>query len=226
MRRNKEKEPEYVISQRAVDALRANEAAPRAERPDLSRDNIEEFLQLVSQIQPPSLFKRKLGMNAADIEFYKRTLDIDNEDDARQKLRVMRHEDEVGNERDVIQNRLEQQAAERLANERLDTMERERIERAAHRDVPDIDAIREDEAQKRQRFEAEQQQAKEALKSNWRLPLEGPKTAQGDQIDLFRRDLVHRGMRFCLKKYNCSSRDIKAEAIRLGLKINWDILPR
>lgn len=226
MKRKKQEEPEHVISERAVEALRANEAAPRAERRELSRDEIEEFLQLVSQVQPPSLFKRKLEMSAADVEFYKNSLGINNEDEARRELRRMRHEDETTREREIIQNRKEQREAERVANERLQAMEREKAERASQREVPDATKIREDEAAKQRRFAAQQEAEEEARKSDWRLPLEGNPNFHAEQIDTFRRDIMHRGMAFCRKKYGVSSKDIRAEAARLGLRINWDIVHR
>lgn len=226
MKKKKPEDPEHVISQRAVDALRTNESAPREGRRELSRGEIEKFLQLVSRVQSPALFKRKLNMSAHDVEFYKRELGIANEDDARKELRRMKHEDELARERNIVQNRLEQREAEQIANERLQQMERDRAERLANREEIDVKKIREDEAAKQRRFATEQASVEEARKSDWRLPLEGNKTTQAAQIDLFRRDVVHHGMGFCLKKYGCAARDIKAEATRLGLKVNWDLVRR
>ena len=226
MKKRKKPEPEHVISQRAVDALRANESAPRTERRELSRKDTKVFLKLVSQIQPPSIFKRKLEMSSSDVEFYKRQLDINNEDEARRTLRTMESEDEKTREREIVQNRLEQREAETVANERLEQMERERAERAAQRQEPDATAIREAEAETQRRFQAQQEAEEQSRKSDWRLPLEGVSARHVEQIELFRRDIVNRGFAFCVNKYGCSRSDIRAEAVRLELSIKWEIVRR
>jgi hypothetical protein len=99
--------------------------------------------------------------------------------------------------------------------------------RNAERPVKQVDVVaikREDK--ERQRRHAEQQTKLEIPAKEWRLPQEGNEAQRAELVQRFRRELVYHGFSFVRKKYGASNAQIKFEAQRLGLKINWDIVRR
>jgi hypothetical protein len=58
------------------------------------------------------------------------------------------------------------------------------------------------------------------------LPLEGTATYRQEQKERFRRDIENHGMRFVRNKYSVTNAQIKHEANRLGLEIDWDSIRR
>ena len=49
--------------------------------------------------------------------------------------------------------------------------------------------------------------------------------SEAEQIDRFRRDLIYHGVRSVQRKHRgVTLAQLKWEAARLGLKINWDIV--
>jgi len=214
------------ISERAKRAYQRNKKLPtRFERPELTHDQKLEFLSLVAQLASPVIFKRKLNMNANDVEFYKKQLRVESQDEAR-RLRVrLQRNITADREAEIAENVRQQRAAEKLAQQRLEELEQKRAERALANRKPKRDSltVKLEDAERQRRFD--KQEVASLPKSKWRLPLERHRS-EADQIDQFRRDLQYRGVSFCKNRYGVKLSDLKAEAARLGLKINWETIKR
>lgn len=196
-------------------------------RPELDRVQRIEFLELVAQMASQSTFERKLGLTGADVVFYKKELDIESQDEARRLARKLRmvHDDE--REANVIEQTAKAREAEQIAQARLEALEAKRatdsIEKT--RKKPDINKIRQEDAERNRRF-LESQAGVEKPEKDWRLPIAEGEGTETEQIDRFRRAIVYHGLSFTAKRYGATAQQIKYEAARRGLKINWDIVRR
>src|SRR5689334_24253131 len=127
----------------------------------------------------------------------------------------------------IISETSNARAAEEVANQHIKELELKRA--TEKRDnapaTPDANKVRQEDAERQRRFN-EQQAAQEAevLASveEWVLPLEGTEAERRGIIERFRRDIEHCGWNFCFSKYQATQAQIKAEAARLKLRINWD----
>jgi thiol:disulfide interchange protein len=219
---------EHQITDREKRAWQASKERQPVAHPELTREQIKRFAQLVAELRSPVYFERDLGLNRAGVEFYKRKLNIDSQDEARGLLRKMNREDEEAENTLRAENTAKQREAERVAQQRLDELEAakaaeqaEAIERKK-REV-DPNRVKQEDAERQKRFEKQQEEKLAATTSvdTWRL-----NATNQDQVQLFKWDLEERGWTFCIEKYGASSQELKAEAIRLGLKINWDVVKR
>lgn len=214
------------ISERAKRAYQRNKKLPtRSGRPELTHEQKLEFLSLVAQLASPVIFKRKLNLNANDIEFYKKQLKVESQDEARRMRIRLERNITVDREAEIAESIRQQRAAEKLAQQRLEELEQKRAERALAARKPKRDplTVKLEDAERQRRFN--KQEVAALPKSKWRLPLERHRS-ETDQIEQFRRDLQYRGVSFCKSRYGVKLADLKAEAARLGLKINWETIKR
>jgi hypothetical protein len=181
--------------------------------------NVQErikFLELFARMAPDAEYERTLELQPRDISRYCEMLDVVSPNEARRLAKRLKTEHEESREARIVaaQNQLRQ--AEAIAQQRLAELERKRV---------DINAVREQDAERQRRWAQEQEQATVPAES-WELSLEGTEAQRQETIDRFRREIVYRGMNFVRNKYDASPSQIKNEAARLGLKINWEIVRR
>lgn len=193
---------------------------------DLSREQTMVFLQLVAELRTPVLFERKLGLSRREIEHHKARLGVENQESARRLLSVMQRESQEEYEERVLSNVQAQREAEEAANRRLQELESSR--QVTHKPMTqdEINTIKLDDKARQQRFDKQQAaaEAAEGQSGTWNLPLNGIRDE--DTIALFESDIKSRGFTFCINKYGASQADIRREAIRLGLRIDWDRVRR
>lgn len=219
-----EKNDEHVITDREKRAWQAGKKRARRERPNLTIPQRIEFLELLARMASNSEFERRLGLSAGDIQHYKKSLDVETADEARTLARKMKQENTEKREASIIEQTKQVREAEAVAQQRLEEIE---SKRNAERPVSKVDAtaIKREDADRQRRFAAQQAETEVPAKE-WRLPVEGNKAQRQELVDRFRRELVYHGFSFVRKKYGASNAQIKFEAQRLGLKINWDIVRR
>lgn len=221
----KEKKEDHEITEREKRAYqRTKKRAIPSARPKLTHEQQLEFLDLIAKLASPVVFKRRLNLSTIDIQFYKRELNVESQEEARLLRKRMERGATAKREAEVMKNIKDQRAAEAVAQKRLEELEQKRAERAATSKTErrDMLQIRLEDAARKQRFN-KQQAAVPA--SAWRLPLERHRS-EAEQIEQFRRDLQYRGVSFCRDRYGVKLSDLKSEASRLGIKINWDNLKR
>jgi hypothetical protein len=222
-------EGEREITEREKRAYRANKGQTTTPRRELPRDEAKLFLRLVSEMASSVDYETKLGMTHSDVDYYKRQFDIEDYSEARTLLQRMDLEDARAQDDRVEDNRRQAREAEAAAQERLDAYEAqqavERSERAKTQTLSAAEkaALADKDAQRQRAFDASQTVSIED--TDWRLPeVDGP--LRGDIIRRFQHELGQQGLSFCRTKYGCTVADLKSEAKRLGVRINWDTVPR
>ena len=226
-RKKREEEEEHVISEREKRAWAAGkQRSTRRERPKLDRIQRIEFLKLVASMAPAVTFERTLGLEPRDIDFYKKELDIESQDEARRLARRLRGESQETIETRIIAETKKAREAEAVANKRLDAIEAKKAVDAAKpgRKV-DVNKVKQEDAERQRRFAAQQSHLEEPT-TKWRLPMEEGAGSKAEQIDRFRRDLIYHGVRAVQRNYgrHLTLTQLKWEAARLGLRINWEIV--
>ena len=222
MERPEKNNDDHVITDREKRAWQNNKKRVRRERPNLTVPQRIEFLELVARMASQSEFERKLELSAADVQHYKKLLDVETQDEARVLARKMKQENAEKREATAIEQTKKVREAEAVAQQRLDELEaRRNVERPVKQ--VDVTAVKNEDADRQRRF-AEQQAKTEVPAKEWKLPLEGNAEQRQVGIDRFRRDIVYHGLGFVRKKYGASNGQIKFEAQRLGIKINWDVV--
>jgi pyruvate/2-oxoglutarate dehydrogenase complex dihydrolipoamide acyltransferase (E2) component len=134
----------------------------------------------------------------------------------------MENEDETLEQKEVIARIQESREAEAIANQRLEDIALQQIEREPVRF--DKEALRKEDKERQQRLS--EQENKVTQVSRWRLPLSGRPQTREEELVRFRNDIQRRGLAFTASKHACEKKDVRAEAIRLGLKIDWDRVRR
>lgn len=224
----KDNDEEHAITSREQRAWQASKSRKRAKvRPTLDRVQRIEFLELVAQMSSRSVFERKLSLDLSDVEFYKKELDIESPDEARRLAgKLKRHGDDERDARLLEQTQKVQEAQE-VAQARLEALEAKKAADKAAKpsNKVDINKIRQEDADRQRRFAAQQEKT-HVPEKDWTLPMEDDAGSEADQIDKFRRDIVYRGLSFVGKKYNATPGQVKCEAKRLGISVNWDIVRR
>lgn len=183
-----------------------------------------EFLEMYARMASNVEYERRLGLSPANIKNYCDLLDVHSEAEARTLAKRMRRKNDEANEAIIVEQTKRVREAEAVAQQRLDELE---AKRNAERPVRQVDAnkIRQDDADRQRRFA--QSQAKIAVPAKeWRLPVDGTESQRADQIDSFRREIIYRGYSFLQKKYGATKSQVRHEADRLGLSINWDVVRR
>lgn len=221
----------HDITEREKQAWQAGKNIKRTPRPELNTKQKERFLKLIAELASPILFERELGLSPADIDFYKNELSIETQDDARRVLRRLTTDTEEIVQARVRDNIQQQRAAEAVAQQRLDQIEKKKIsdsasKRAANRAAINPDAVRQEDAKRQERFVESQEKAaaSAAAMSDWRLELDGRASFDAERISAFKHDIIQHGLNFCIQKYGATARELKAEATRLGIKIDWDLV--
>lgn len=218
------KTEEHVVTDREKRAWTTSKKRTRREKPNLTFAQRIEFLELVARMASSTEFERKLGLTGQDIEHYKKVLNVESQDEARALSRKMKKENEEKREASIIEQTKCVREAEIVAQQRLEELEAKRNKTRPLKEV-DVNAIKMEDKERQRRFEA-QQNAIEVPEKVWELPLEGTAAQRAEQVDRFRRELIYHGFSFVRKKYNATNAQIKYEATRLGLKLNWDIVRR
>jgi hypothetical protein len=219
---------EQAISDREKRAWLANKNRGTTRvRPVLDRVQRIEFLELVAQMSGRSVFERKLSLNSADIEFYKQELDIESPDEARRLASKLKRQGDDERDAKLLEQTQQIRNAEEVAQARLEALETKRAaeDNARPRRETDINKVRQEDAERQRRF-ADQQESQEITAKAWNLPMEHDLGSKEEQADRFRREIMYRGLSFVNSKYGTTSNQVKIEAKRLGLSINWDIVRR
>lgn len=226
MKKKKQEEQEHVITEREKRGWKASKARkPIHKRPVLSRKERIEFLELVAQLSGRSTFERKLGLSPSDVEFYKKELNVESQDEARRLARQFKAQSVEQSEVNIQKETKKAREAEQVANKRLDTLQANKERKAADKkSTVNVDSVRKEDADRQRRF-AEQQAGLAKPDKEWRLPMEENGGSEAEQIDRFRREIIYHGFSFLRAKYNgVSSSQVKWEAARLGMQIQWDIV--
>jgi len=191
----------------------------------------ERFFQLVSEVRSPVYFQRELNLSPREVDALKEQLGVENPDDARRALRRLATETEESVQARIRENIQKQREAEAVAQRRLEELENKKREaaaakRAANRADLDGDMVRQEDADRQRLFDKQQEEsvAQRTTIMDWRLELDGRDSFDADIISSYKNDLVNRGINFCIQKYNASARELKSEAERLGVRLNWDTL--
>jgi hypothetical protein len=227
----RENEKPHEITEREKRAWKDGAKSRKRDRPKLTMPQRIEFLKLVAQLASNSTFERRLGLDPADVEYYKKQFDVESQDDARRLYKRLEIDMIEGNEERIISETGKARDAEAIANLRLKELELKKTIEKREKAVgtPDGNAVRAEDAERQQRFQQEQDaQTAEALSKSepWSLPLEGSESDRRGIVERFRRDIEYCGMQFCINKYQASPIQLKAEAARLKLRINWDRVKR
>ena len=228
MNKNEEK---HEFTEREMRAWQDGAKRRKTERVKLTAKQRIEFLKLVAQLATTSTFERRLGLNASDVEFYKKKYDVESQGDARRLYKRLEVEQLEGREDMIISETSRARQAEEVANQRLKELEQKRIAERIEKAVkaPDANVLHKEDAERQRRFVAEQEnKMTEALSrsESWTLALVGTDSEKRSMIDRFRKDIEYCGMTFCVNKYHVQPIQIKAEAARLKLRINWDRIKR
>lgn len=219
---------EHAITSREQRAWQASKSRKRVKvRPTLDRLQRIEFLELVAQMSSRSVFERKLSLDLSDVEFYKQELDIESLDEARRLARKLKRQGSDEREARLLEQTQKVQEAQEIAQARLEALEAKKAADQAAKPSRKIDVnkIRQEDADRQRRFAAQQVDTK-APSKDWHLPLSEDGGSDVEQIDKFRRDIIYRGLSFVGKKYNATPSQVKFEAKRLGISVNWDIVRR
>lgn len=223
----------HEITERERLAWQAGKGRKKAARQELNNKQKQRFLQLIAELASPVYFERELGLSQSDIDFFKNELSVETQDDARRALRRLVSDTEETLQARIRDNTQKQREAETVAQQRLDEFESKKKKtsadkRAKNRAGIDSNAVRKEDAERQERFEKTQEEAvaAKAAMSDWQLELDGRQSFDQERISLFRHDIIQHGLNFCMQKYGASARELKAEATRLGLKIDWDLIRR
>lgn len=215
------KDDSYKFTERDTKKWNSQKRRSKHKRPDLNPKQIVVFLELLSKMSGSTVFERKLGLSANDVEHYKKTLDIESQEEARIELRkIKKLQFDQAEVRILEQTEKAKEAAE-IANKRLQEINENKLNKEkTEKTRRSVNEVREDDAERQRRFK---QSENKTIKSadEWRLPIDS-----SESVDRFKREIINRGFVFLKKKYGATQIQVKAEAQRLGLSINWDIVKR
>jgi exonuclease VII large subunit len=178
-----------------------------------------KFLEMVRDLRSPFFFREEFDFSISEVEKHKKRLGAETPDEARALLKTLsRQQDEPKVDQDVV---AERERAEQ-ANLRLQEQQRKPKKKAKK---PNVSNIKRQDAARQRRFDKQQnKQTAKVLRQKikertvWQLP-------DTETVERFQNDIVNRGFQFCLDKYGVhSNAEIVAEAKRLKLKIDWDLV--
>lgn len=219
-----EEKHEYTPQEMA--AWREGKNRKRETPPDLVGDDLIQFVELVARDESSGVFEFQMGLGRREIAFYKAKYDVLTVEDARKRLRVLQKEREDARAKFLAEQQAEALKARRLAEKRLEELEAKKAAEAqkarqekAEDNAAKAAAFKQEDAQRQRKFAAQQASAPD---TGWRLPIE---SRDGEEEKKrFWNDITGRGMRFCREKYQCENDDIRSEACRLGLSIDWNMV--
>lgn len=195
----------------------------KKERPNLTMAQRIKFLELFIKMAGPSTFERVLELDQNDVAHYKKMLDVESPDEARVLLRKLKRSNHEAQEARIMEQTKRVREAQEVANRRLAELESRRTEKPVK--IHDTNAIKQEDAERQRRWQASQDKVSVPSKE-WRLILAGSQTQRDETLDRFRRDIVNRGIAFCRKKYDATEKQLRFEANRLKLDIDWDTVRR
>jgi len=168
---------------------------------ELNKKDLKSFLKLIIECAPLGNFNVYLNMSPRDIDLHKKRLNIRTIDDAKKMLRSLTPAPEP----------LVKKSEPKPVVESSKTKTALKVKKMTR-------AKNEKQMKKiKQNFE----KTKKPIVSEWRLP-----ETDSDSINQFYRRIIGLGLSFCANMYNVQTKDIKAEANRLKLKIDWDLVKR
>jgi len=175
----------------------------------MNKKELRRFLTMIAECAPIGSFEIYLNMSKKDIDEQKHKLNIDSPADAKKALAKLEKE-----ECDVDFQRSAARLAQEAAEKRLEKQEMSKREANANRVKTPLKP-----------YKPKQLVEKKSKASNWQIPI----PEKGDQ-DTANRQFIHdvtiRGLTFTRDKYGCNVNDIKSVMKQLGIKINWDLIPR
>lgn len=224
----KDKEEEYVITEREKRAWQAGKKRQVTHvRPKLNETQTIEFLELYAQMAASTKYDRVLGLSSADVEGYKKSLDVESPSEARALANKLKRQLVKKDDDDITNDRIkEARKHEAAANLRAEKLEAEKLAVPKSNKKPlDANKIRQEDADRQRKF-AESQDKINRPAEEWVLPFDATSGSEDKQIDRFRCDIVYHGFAFLRSKYGVSKQQVKYEATRLGIKLNWDVVKR
>ncbi len=225
--KKKKEEEEHVVTEREKRAwAKGKKRTSSRERPKLDRLQRIEFLQLVARMHSAATFERQLGLEPRDVASYKKEFDVESPDEARTLAKKLQIESAEVYEARVLAQTQKAREAEAVANLRLEELEAKKAaKKAGSSRKVDSTQVRKEDAERQRRFAAQQAELEEP-KKKWELPMEAGAGSRAEQIDRFRRDLIYHGVHAIQRNHgrHLTLIQIKWEAARLGLRINWDIV--
>ena len=189
-------------------------------RPDLNNKQCIVFLGLVSQITSPQTFERLLGLSKDDIKYYMKLLNVETQDEARLLKREMQFKEDEQDVRRGIKEDIKKRKVSETRNKAFKELTQERLVKIPRVKL-DINKVRQQDANRQRAFKESKDNALQNKGEVWQLDV-----VDNESVNRFRRDIVNHGFTFTKKKYDISSAQMKTEAKRLGLKINWDLVKR
>lgn len=188
---------------------------------DLTTKQKIKFFELFSRGSSYATFERVLNLSPNHIKEILDETDIKSPDEARALLRKLKKEEFSTSEANIAMQTEKAREAEKTANQRLAEIQEVTLPPKEY----DVNLIKQEDAERQKRFESEQKTIIEPEKK-WELLLVGSKSQREDTIQRLRMDIINYGLAFCTKKYNASAHQIRFEAERLGLNVNWDTVRR
>ncbi len=208
---------------RGAENYQANKTRTR-QRPQLSREQMRQFLTFVAEARGTGDFELHLGLDRVDIAWLKDRLGVDSSADAKEFLKDFEDDDRM---RELeAENRRAAAARGRQAQEqRLDARAaRKQLEQDARRskvkDLLDPDKLKREDKERQARHAARSEPVIEEKEDAWRLNEDDCNPEQ------FKTCITHYGMRFTRDRFGITNEDIKREAARLGLRIDWELVRR
>lgn len=215
---------EHIVTEREKRAWQAGKKRKTRERPKLNIVQKIEFLKMFARMAPHAEYERRLSLEPNDVEYYRNLLDVESASEARRMAKQLDRNNQERHEATVIEQTKQVRDAEAIAQKRLEEIEAKRNAIKPVRTV-NQNAIKNEDAERQRRWASQQNEVQTPVKT-WNLPVDGTEARRVEQVERFRREIMYRGMNFVRNKYNVTNAQIKHEASRLGLVINWDIVRR
>lgn len=171
----------------------------------LSRKQLRTFCELFGRMRPMVEFENKLGLSPGEVEAISSQLGFDSPEDAMRYFRNL-PDDDFESER--AQAKKEHAAAEgRLDAQKITALE------TKFNIIPSKAGTPQEQSKRLAELE------KSKTKTDWHLP-------ETTEPEMFAHELTVYGIGFVLNKYGISVQDAVSEVNRLGLRVNFDIVPR
>lgn len=191
---------------------------------ELTRPQIEQFVTFLAEARASGDFEIHLGLNRRDIERLKSKLGIDTPEDARNFLDDVFQVADEQREAFYATEKRKAQEARSAAEKRLSAYEKKRAQERASRQaklskVLNSTQIKQEDAERQRRLEKANKGEYDVPESDWRLP-------EDSSPEQFQHVLETRGWNFSSSMFNTDKASLIAEAKRLGLDIDFDMVPR
>lgn len=168
---------------------------------ELNKKDLKNFLKLIVECAPLGNFNIYLNMSPRDVDLHKKHLNIRSADDAKKMLKNLAPVPEP------LVKKSEQKPVVSVNKTKIVQKTKKMTKAKNEKQMKKI----------RENFE----KTKKPVISDWRLP-----ETDSESVSQFYRRIIGLGLSFCANMYNATTKDIKAEANRLNLKIDWDLVKR